>query len=80
VPSTIPGRRSAVEDAFDDTIWWLADNPGALNAYQNEWVAVVGRKVVAHGPSVNDVVRAAARRGHADPLLVPVSAADAVFV
>ena len=51
---------------------WMSDHPEALEDYVDEWVAIADERVVAHGPSVGDVIDEAKRQGFDDPLLVPV--------
>jgi hypothetical protein len=51
---------------------WLSDNPDAFADYDEGWVAVVDGRVLAHGESVGDVIRAAELQGYGDPLLVPI--------
>jgi hypothetical protein len=55
-----------------DTIQWLATQPGLLASFAGEWVALDRRTIVAHDPSIAEVVRQARERGVDDPLLVPV--------
>lgn len=61
------------------TVEWLAHQPGLLDDYIDEWVAIVGHEIVAHAPSVIDAVREAKERGYDDPLLVPVTPPDVLF-
>lgn len=56
----------------DDTLAWLATQHDLLHGPEGEWVALDDRRIVAHGPSVGDVVRQARANGADDPLLVPV--------
>lgn len=55
-----------------DTMQWLATQPGLLAGYAGEWVALERRTIVAHHPSIVEVVRQARERGVDDPFLVPV--------
>lgn len=55
-----------------DTMQWLASRPGLLTDCAGEWVALDRRTIVAHHPSIAEVVRQARERGVDDPLLVPV--------
>ena len=72
--------RSASPDRdHDDTLEWLAQQPGLLDEYVDEWVAIVGHEIVAHAPSVIDAVREAKERGYDDPLLVPVMPPDVLI-
>jgi hypothetical protein len=64
----------------DDEADWVLTHPELLHPYSDEWVAVVGREVVAHGPSMSDALRAARDRGYDDPLLVPVMPPDLIFI
>jgi hypothetical protein len=64
----------------DDTADWVLTHPELLHPYSDEWVAVVGHEVVAHGPSMSDALRAARERGYDDPLLVPVMPPDLIFI
>lgn len=56
----------------EETLAWLAANPGSLTGYEGQWVAFDGRRIVAHDPSLPDVVRQARDLGVDDPFLVPV--------
>ena len=56
----------------EETLAWLAANPGLLTGYEGQWVAFDGRHIVAHDTALPDVVRQARDRGVADPFLVPV--------
>jgi len=55
-----------------DTLAWMDEQPGLLAGYEGQWVALVGRRVVAHDPSVIEVTRKAREQGVDDPLLVPI--------
>ena len=54
------------------TMKWMADHPEELEGYDEGWVAVGDQRVIAHGPSLDEVIRKAERQGFDDPLLVPV--------
>lgn len=58
--------------AHEETLAWLAANPGLLSGYEGQWVAFDGRRIVAHDASMPDVVRKARDLGVDDPFLVPV--------
>ena len=58
-----------------ETVEWLAGQPGLLDAYPGEWVALHGHAIVAHHPSFTEAVRLARTKGIDEPLLVPVTAA-----
>jgi hypothetical protein len=60
----------------DAAVEWLADHPGVLGEFRNEWVAMDGPRVVAHAPSILDCSRLAHDAGIDDPLFVPVFAGD----
>ena len=64
--------RTATTSPHAETKQWLASRPGLLTDYAGEWVALEGRTIVAHDPSVVEVVRQARERGVDDPFLVPV--------
>jgi hypothetical protein len=57
---------------IDATVEWLAAQPGLLQPYEDEWVAVADEKIVAHGKDLDEVLAEARRQGHHDPRLVPV--------
>ena len=61
-----------IESTHKTELDWLTSHPGALAAFEDQWVAIAGERVVAHGESMVDVVREAKRQGFDDPLLVPV--------
>jgi len=71
---------SAVDDlrAYSDpwdhqaTVGWLATQPGLLGGHEGEWVAFAGRRLIAHGPELDEVMQRARDVGVDDPLLVPV--------
>ena len=71
---------SAERADHDDATDWVLTHPEMLVGYSDEWVAVVGHEVVAHGPSLSDALRAARERGHDDPLLVLVTPPDVIFI
>ena len=51
--------------------------PHLLDAYQpGTWVAFSGENIVAAGPRLKDVIRAAEEAGEPDPLLVPLPPDD----
>ena len=62
-----------------ETIAWLAEQSDLLLAYEGEWVAFTDRRLIAHGPSVIDVVAEARAAGVDDPLLVPVPSSDPIL-
>ncbi len=62
-----------------DTIAWLAGQSDFLLGYAGEWVASVDQRVLAHGPSVFDVVREARGMGVDDPLMVPVPSSQPII-
>lgn len=66
------GRVLQTDEAIDETVKWLATQPGLLAPYENEWVAVADERVLAHGASVGEVIEEARRQGYDDPLLIPV--------
>jgi hypothetical protein len=77
----LPGERRETEDrghavAAD----WFANHPEQLALFPDEWVAVLGREVVAHDPSMIEVVRLARERGYDDPLLIPVTPSETTIV
>lgn len=59
--------------SHEATLDWLERNPGMLDAFVGEWVAIAGTTIVAHDPSVRIVTEMAHRQGYDDPLLIPVS-------
>ncbi len=59
-------------DTNEDILEWLATQPGLLEPYHGQWVALHERTIVAHDPSFAEVIRQAHARGVEDPLLVPV--------
>jgi hypothetical protein len=64
-PSVTPGtelRRSEIE--------WLVSHLEELKQYQNQWVAIEGDKVVAHGASEQDVDRLARSQGIITPFVL----------
>ena len=61
-----------IESTHKADLNWLTSHPGALADFEDQWVAIAGERVVAHGESMVDVVREAERQGFNDPLLVPV--------
>jgi hypothetical protein len=63
---------AASDSPHTDTIRWLATQPGLLADLAGEWVALDQRTIIAHDPSIAEVVRLARERGVNDPLLVPV--------
>ena len=63
---------AAMSARHDDTLAWLATQSELLRDFEGEWVAIEDRRIVAHGPSVVEVVRQARALGVDDPLLVPV--------
>ena len=65
-------RSSTATNAHLAAMDWLGAHPEALADYEGEWVAIADERVIAHGESVTDVVRAAEQQGYDDPLLVPV--------
>ena len=62
-----------------DSVEWLAQHPGVLAGYEDQWVALVGSTIVGHGPTMTDALRAARDHGHDDPLLVPVPPPEIIF-
>jgi hypothetical protein len=54
------------------TVDWLATQPGMLGDYRGEWVAFAGRRIIAHAPDLDEVIRCAEEARVNDPLLVPV--------
>ena len=51
----------------------MARDPQFLAGYEpGTWVAVSGEEVVAAGPDLSQVIRAAETAGEPDPLLVPI--------
>ncbi len=66
-PSVTPGtelRRSEIE--------WLISHSGELRQFQNQWVAIEGNRVVAHGTSELEVDSQARSQGIATPFIVYV--------
>ena len=64
--------RTGTRSPHTDTKLWLATQPGLLASYAGEWVALDRRTIIAHDPSIAEVVRQARERGVDDPFLVPV--------
>jgi hypothetical protein len=51
----------------------MAREPDLLAAYSpGDWVAFAGEQIVAAGPNLSEVIRAAAAAGESDPLFVPI--------
>ena len=70
----LPRDWSTLADSpHEDTLEWLASQPGLLREYEGEWVALAGRSVVAHAPMMDEAVSLARAAGVDDPLLVPVA-------
>lgn len=64
---------------FDPAAWtaqetadWLADHPGYLSGFEEQWVAMVGPWLVAHAPQFGDAIDLAEAKGVQSPLMVPV--------
>ena len=52
---------------------YLASQPGLLGRYLGEWIAVVGRDIVAHGPDLKKVYHTATQAHPKEtPLLVKI--------
>jgi hypothetical protein len=65
-------RRLSTEDELDAAQRWLAEHPEVLKGLENQWTAVWEGKLIAHGPSLEEVEEEARRQGYDDPLIVPV--------
>ncbi|HAZ31271.1 MAG TPA: hypothetical protein DCY61_01000 [Dehalococcoidia bacterium] len=61
-------RRSEIE--------WLVSHSEELKQYQNQWVAIEGDKVVAHGGSEEEVDNQARSQGIVVPFLLHIPAED----
>ena len=55
---------------------WLADHPGYLAGFEEQWVAVVGPWIVAHAPRFGEAADLSRAKGIERPLMVPVPSAD----
>jgi len=53
---------------------WFRQSPEELAAYQNRWVGIIGRRVVAHGDAMREVVDQLRERGIWGALVVRVPA------
>lgn len=64
-PSTVLGSRLRERE-----VEWFVSHRGELQQYQNEWVAIEGNRIVAHGVSEVEVDRQARSQGIASPLVI----------
>jgi len=72
-PSTVSVsqfRRSEVE--------WLVSHWAELKQYENEWVAIEGNRIIAHGPSEVEVDREARSQGIVSPFAIYVPSENEV--
>jgi len=53
---------------------WLVDHPDVVARYPDEYVAIVGEAVAAHGKDLETVFTEASKKG--EPLIHKVRAAD----
>lgn len=65
--------RLQTDEEIEATPDWLESQPGLLAPYEDQWVAVADKRVLAHGGSVSEMVEEARRLGYDDPRLIPVT-------
>jgi len=69
-------ERVNVRTLREREVEWRRTHPEILKQFENEWVALEGEKIIAHGPDAADVIKAARAEGIRKPYVFFVEPKD----